>query len=183
MNAFDVVDDILNGNPDGVSEIYLNSLRPVETALIQPDAEGLNLVLTLPKPLAFFVEEPKTDRDLFYLSASDIQIDLQVEIEKNEKRYVIEDELNITDYLSFVQNFSVPGTYGGVDSLSDALEAIFESTIAILREISENEADTRIDPSYYIEIAGQNDFRRALSSWAERLSIDTNLDDSEVSRI
>lgn len=86
MNAFDVVDDILNGNPDGVSEIYLNSLRPVETALIQPDAEGLNLVLTLPKPLAFFVEEPKTDRDLFYLSASDIQIDLQVEIERNGKR-------------------------------------------------------------------------------------------------
>lgn len=37
MNAFDAVDEILNGNPDGVDEIYLNSLRPVETSLIQPD--------------------------------------------------------------------------------------------------------------------------------------------------
>lgn len=159
MNAFDAVDEILNGNPDGVDEIYLNSLRPVETSLIQPDAEGLTLVLTLPKPLAFFVQEPKTDRDLFYLSASDIQIDLQVEIERNGKRYVIEDELNITEYLEFVQNFAVPGTYGGVDSLSDALEAVFEATIAILREISGNEADTRFDPNYYIEIADPNDRR------------------------
>lgn len=174
MSYSDLIDEIIQGNPYNAERVTLNTLDHLNAELTSSAMMGLELILTLAKPMVFEVEEGSDG--YIYLAPEEILFDVQIQMDGPDRKvYVIEERLGILEFENAAIDVEAPGTAGGMESLGDIFQTIYYMILDLVEKVEKREKAVREDRTYFLEVSNERNFRRAVAEWANGLHVSQDL--------